>query len=436
MTEKKQHNQQSTLQTVLYIIFSLICALLIWIYVTESIGEDTDRPFPGVAVIYEGESSMRESRGLIISDRSVTSARVTLTGSRRTISALDSTDLRVVIDLSDIVSPGNYSRAATVEYTKKIDSGAITQAVTNPEVISFYVDRLSVNVVPVVGVFNGSVAEGYSADPLEFDTETIRVYGPEKIISNVDHALVEVSRNDVDKTLTFEASYILVDAEGNRFESDEITTDRETVNVTLPISAVKEVALTVDLVAGAGATKDDVQWKIKPQTITLTGDAETLAGVNSISIAKIDLSKIDEALTETYKIVFPNDTESTDGVKEATLTLELRGLSKRTVTIEQSSITCTNVSEGYVATVMNGALENVVIRGPEQVLRTITDNNIRAVADLTDYGTATGILSVPVKIMINGTTEAGAFGEYKVYINLTQAPPDEPEVLAETADET
>ena len=427
MTEKKQQNKQSTLETVLYIVFSLICALLIWVYVTESNGGETDRPFTGVSVVYEGESNMRESRGLIISDRDTTSARVVLSGNRRTISALDSADLRVVVDLNDITSTGHYSRAPKVEYTKKIDNRTITQAEINPEVVSFYVDKLSVRPVPVTGVFNGSAAEGYSADPLEFDTETIRLYGPEKIISKVDHALVEVSRTDVDKTLTFEASYILVDAEGNRFESDEITTDRETVNVTLPISAVKEVALTVDLVAGAGATKENVQWKVEPETITLTGDAETLAGVNSISIAKIDLSKIDDALTDTYKIVLPNDTESTDGVKEATLTLELRGLAKKTVSIDQSNITCTNVSDGFVATVMNGSLDNVVIRGPEQILRTITDNSIRAVADLTDYGTATGILTVPVKIMINGTTEAGAYGEYRVYINITKAPEEVPE---------
>lgn len=422
MTEKKQQKQQSTLETVLYIVFSLVCALLFWVYVTESNGGETELPLSGVTVIYEGESSMRESRGLIISDRDTTSARVTLTGNRRTISSLVASDLRVVIDLNDIITTGNYSRAPKVEYLKKIDSSAITQVVINPEVISFYVDKLSVRPVPVIGVFNGSAAEGYSADPLEFDTETIRIYGPEKIISKVDHALVEVSRTDVDKTLSFEASYILVDADGNRFENDEITTDRDTVNVTLPISAVKEVSLVVDLIAGSGATKDNVQWEIKPATITLTGDAETLAGVNSISIAKIDLSKIDDALTETYKIVLPNDTESTDGVKEATLTLELRGLATKTVSIEQSSITCTNVSEGYQAVVMNGSLDNVVIRGPEQVLRSISDNNIRAVADLSDYGTATGILTVPVKIMINGTTEAGAYGDYKVYINLMKTP--------------
>lgn len=421
MGEKKQQKKESTLSIVAYIVFSLICSLLIWVYVTEANGGETERPFSGVSVVYVGESEMRDSRGLIIAERDTTSARVVLTGNRRTIAALDAADLRVVIDLNDINSTGNYSRAPKVEYNKKIDSGTITQAVINPEVVSFYVDKLSVRPVPVSGVFNGSAAEGFSAEPLEFDTETIRVYGPEKIISQVDHALVEIGRTDVDKTITFEAAYKLIDAEGNVVENDEITVDRDTVTVTLPISAVKEVSLTVDLISGAGASKDNVNWSIEPETITLTGDAEILAGVNSISIAKIDLAKVDEALTETYKIVLPNDTESTYGIREATLTLELQGLAKKTVTIEQSSISCTNVSAGYEATVMNGSLENVVIRGPESVLRSITDNNIRAVADLTDYGTATGILSVPVRIIINGTTEAGAYGEYKVYINVTKA---------------
>ena len=421
MGEKKKQHINPTLVTISYVVFSLIASLLIWVYVTESNGGESDRTFPGVMVVFEGESEMRDTRGLIISEREATTGKVALSGNRRTLAVLDSTDLKLVINLNDIMTTGYYSLAPKVEYPRRVDAGTITQATISPEVISFYVDKLSVRPVPVTGVFNGSAAEGYSADPLEFDTETIRIYGPEKIISQIDHAQVEVSRTDVDKTLSFEASYTLVDAEGNKFESDEITFDRDTVHVTLPISAVKEVDLVVDLIPGAGATRDNAKWSVEPKTITLNGDAETLEGVNSISIAQIDLSKVDEALTETYKIVLPNDTESTDGIKEATLTLELQGLAKKTVSIEQSNISCTNVSQGYEAIVMNGSLDNVVIRGPESVLRGITDNNIRAVADLTDYGTATGILSVPVRIIINGTTEAGAYGEYKVYINVTKA---------------
>ena len=421
MSDNSKKMQRSSLQKVLMVIFSLVCAFLLWVYVTETNGTDIDRTLPGVKVIFEGETAMRESRGHIISDVTVNSVKVNLYGNRRTLSSLEPSDLAVSIDLDRINKTGNYSLAPEIIFPDRIDTNSIVSSVSVPESISFYVDKLSSRPIPVVGVFNGSAAEGYTAEPLEFDTETVKIYGPEKILSQVKHALVEVSREDLDKTLSFETAYVLIDQDGNVIESDQITFERDTVIVTLPINAVKQVDLVVDLIPGAGVSKENVKIDISPvDSITLTGDAEILNGVNSISLAKIDLSTVDTALTETYKIVLPNDTENTSGEKEATVTLSLVGISKKVVTIDKSNISVINNSEGYVAEVMNTALDNVVIRGPERVVNGISSLNVRAVADLADYGTATGIVTVPVKIYINGTTDAGAFGEYKVYVNITQ----------------
>ena len=421
MSDKKQKQNHSTLHTVLLAVFSLICSLLIWVYVTDSNSADIEKDFPGVKVVFEGENTMRESRGLIISENDTNSVRVSLVGNRRTISALDPADLKVVIDLNGISKTGNYSLAPKIAYPGKVDTSTISSSVTSPGNISFYVDKLSSKAVQVVGVFNGSAAEGYTAEPLSFDTETVKIYGPEKILAHVDHALVEVGREDVDKTLTFESDYVLIGEDGNPYSSDEITFDRETVIVTLPISAIKTVDLIVDIVPGAGATKDNVSVSIEPDSITLTGDSETLAGVNSISLAKFDLSQLDEPLTETYKIIIPNNTENTSGVKEATVSLTMTGLAHRRVKIDKSYISIINNSVGYDAEVMNSSIDNVVIRGPESVLDSISTLNIRAVADLADYGTATGIITVPVRIYVDGTTEAGAYGEYTVVINVTKA---------------
>ena len=420
MSDFKKKLNNSTFQTVLTALFALICALLIWVYVTDTLGNDIDRDFPGVMVVFEGEGTMRDSRGLIISENNTTSVTVSITGNRRTVSSLDSADLKAVIDLSAINKTGNYSLAPKIVFPGKIDTGVISSALTNPGSVSFYVDKLNSKLVPVVGEFNGSAAEGYTAEPLEFDTETIKIYGPDKILALVDKALVQVSREDVDKTLTFESDFMLIGMDGNRFEDDEISFDRETIIVTLPISAVKVVDLVVDVVPGAGATKDNVNIKIEPDSVTLTGDSETLAGVNNITLAKFDLSQIDDPLTETYKIVIPNNTENTSGIKEATVTLTWTGLTHRRMTIDKSNISVINNSEGFEAEVMNNAIENVVIRGPESVVMNLSNLNIRAVADLADYGTATGFITVPVRIYVDGTTEAGAYGEYTAVINITK----------------
>ena len=419
MSDKKQKSNQSTLHTIVLMVFSLLCAILIWVYVSEATGPDIDKTFNNVKVVFEGESVMRDAKGLIISEMYTNSVRVSLTGNRRVVSSLNAADLTAVIDLNDISRTGDYSRALKITYPSRIDASQISAAVALPESIRFYVDKLSMRAVPVVGIFNGSAAEGFIAEPLVFDTETVKISGPEKVIAQVDHALVEISRTELDKTLTVETTYVLIDAEGQVFESDEITFDRDTVNVTLPINAVKDVDLVVDLIPGGGATADHVKLDIFPDHITLIGDSATLAGVNNITLAKIDLAKLDTTLTETYKIIIPNDTHSTEGVKEATVTLTIEGLGHRTVTIQKSNISVINNSEGFAAEIMNNSLENVVLRGPVDVLRSISDVNVRAVADLRNYGTATGIITVPVRIEVDGTTEAGAFGEYEIYVNIT-----------------
>ena len=420
MTEKEPKNKSLTTRKGLKIVFSIVCALLLWVYVTDTQGEDITVPFPGVKVVFEGENTMRESRGLIVSDAETTSVKVTVTGNRRTISSLDAADLSVVVDLNGISKTGTYSIAPKVTFPAKTDTSAIAQTVTSPGTVSFYVDKLSRKTVDVVGVFNGSAAEGFSADALEFEPSTVVIYGPEKALAQVQDAYIEVDRENVEKSLSFDSTFILRDADKNDVANDAITYDTETVAVTLPINAVKEVALVVDLIPGAGATEDNVKWKIEPATITLSGDSETLAGVNSISLAKINLADVDEALTETYKIVIPNDTEVTGGEKEATLTLEIDGLYKRTVSIDSSYISVINCSEGYWAELMSSSLDGVVLRGSEEIVSNLSEVNIRAVADLTDYGTATGIVAVPVRIVIDGTTEAGAVTteDYKVYVNI------------------
>ncbi len=416
--DKKITFKKPNAKNILFAIVALLCSLLIWVFVTESQGEDITQTFSGVRVVFEGETTMRESRGLIVSETSSNTVKLTVTGSRRTVFNLKAEDLTVAVDLSGISRTGNYSLTPKINFPSKTDTSAITSWATDPDSISFYVDKLSRKTVPVEGEFNGRAADGFSAEPLEFSPSTVVLYGPEKVLAMVDHAFVEVNREDVDKTLSFDSTFVLIDGDGNEFTSDEITTDVDTVAVTLPILAVKEVDLIVDLVPGGGATENNVKWKLEPDSITLTGDSETLAGVNNISLAKIDLSTVDEALTETYKIVIPNDTESTSGVREATLTLEIGGLYKESVSIEQSNISCVNVSEGFTAEIMSDSLDGVILRGPEADVKAISEVNVRAVADLKDYGTATGIVSVPVKITVDGSTTVGAVGEYRIYVNI------------------
>lgn len=426
--KKQETVKTSKWRSVLWMAISLLASLLLWVYVTESEGENIERSFPGVQVRFDGESTMRDTREMIVSDDSTTSVKVTLTGSRRALSALSSADLSAVIDLSRITRTGNYQLAPTISFPSRTDTSAIASIVIDPDSVSFYVDKLDKKTLEVRGVFNGSTAEGYSADPLSFSPSTVIVYGPGKVLDTVDAAYVEVNRTDVDRTLSFDSTFVLLDAEGNEVESDALSFNTEQVNVTLPVRAVKEVYLTVELVPGGGATEKNVRWSLEPGSITLLGDAEVLSGVNSITVARIELAQVEDAMQETYRVELPNDTELIVGARETTLTLELQDLETAYYTIDKSNISFINVSEGYTA-LAEDSLDKVRIRGSHAVLEQLSDLNIRAVADLKNYGTATGRFTVPVQISINGASasEVGAVGNYEIVAILSEATEEEGE---------
>ncbi|MGN1002283.1 MAG: YbbR-like domain-containing protein [Oscillospiraceae bacterium] len=415
---------KNTLQKAGLILVSLICALLFWVYVTETEGEVYSDTFSGVKVVFEGESNMRDNKGLIINSIDTTSVRVKITGDRRIVANLDAADLTAVIDLSSISRSGNYSLSYKIEYPNGTDASSLTVETRYPSVVNFYVDKLSKKSVEIKGVFNGNPAEGYSIEPMEFNPSTVVIYGPETVLAEVDHAYVQVDREDLDKTLTFDSTYQLVDKEGELIDSDEISLEMDTVSVTVPVISIKTVDLTLDFIYGNGVTKDNVKYTIDPESITLTGDSQVLAGRNNITLDNIDLSEIDGVYTETYSIVIPNDTEIVEGPKEATVTIEIVGLATRTVSISRNNLSFTNLTDGFEAEIISDSLDNVKIRGKESVLNSISTSNIYAVADLSELGNTTGIAAVPVKIYIDGTADAGAvgaYGTYKIYVNITKS---------------
>lgn len=416
-----------TARTILLIVFSLLCSLFLWVYVVETRGEDISQPYEGVKVVFEGETTIRETRELVVSETSANSVTVTLTGNRRTLSSLKKSDLTAVVDLNNINRTGSYSYAPKIRFPSRVDANAISGADTYPGTISFYVDKLEHKTLEVKGVNNGSAAAGYVQDQLEFSPSTVIIYGPEAVLEEVEDAFVDVNLQDLDRTRTFSSTYVLRDAEGNAIQRDEITLDTDTVSVTVPIKAVKDVSLVVELEYGGGVTQDNVKWDLEPNRITLTGDSDTLAGVNTITVARVDLSQITEnSYSDNFLITIPNDTEITSGSRETKLTLELGGLYKQNFQIDKQRITCVNVSPGYEAEVGNDFLE-VTLRGSEEAVKAVDPVNIRAVVDLTDYGTATRSVMVPVRIIVEGSADVGAVGEYRALVNIREIGAEVPE---------
>lgn len=395
-------------------VVSLLASLFIWLYVTGTQEETIKRTFNDVDVVLTGAESLQDSKGYVVTAVDVNTVSVTVSGTRANIGGLSSDDVKAVIDLSKITMTGNNMRAYTLTFPDNVNASAVQVVSKTPEYIQLLVSEMSTKTVPVKGAFEGSVAEGYLVDEPTFEPGTITLSGPDTELKNVDHVWATIGGDNVTATKTADVNYVLRDKDGNVLEYDDVTGDYDTVRVTLPVSVTKEVALTVSLLEGAGAALENCIISIEPKTITISGDASILNGINKIPVATIDLTDFESSYEQTYPIVLDNDVQNVTGETEAKVTIEVVGLETRKFSVTELSYI--NLPAGYKAEVLTRSIE-VTVRGTAAELDKLKNVSLSAVADLSAIAT-TGDVSVAAKIHIAGTATAGAIGDYKMTVNI------------------
>lgn len=413
MTEKKKSKLFEN--KIFWAVVSLLAALFIWVYVTGTQEEPIELSFNNVEVVFTGEDTLQASRGYVINNISTETVSVKISGTRRNIGSLSASDIKATIDVSLISQTGTITQYYTLTYPDGVDADAVSIVSSNPSVISFNVTRMSTKQVPVEVQFKGSTAEGYIAGEVEYEPKTITISGPESELEQIDHVYAEIGGDELTMTRTADVPFVLMDKSGNELSSDGFEFDVSTINVTIPISMMKEVSLYVQCIYGAGATEENTSIEIEPSTITISGDTSVVSGINRIDIATIDLTDFALTLQDTYAIPLQNGVENVSGVTKAEVTIEIQGVSTKQFTV--TNFNYTGLPDGYyVEEIITQNLE-VKVRGAQDVLNQIQSSNLRAVADLSEV-TQTGIMYVPVKVELDGFTNAGAVGEYMIAIRI------------------
>ncbi len=401
-------------------IIALIASLSLWVYVISQETEEYKQTFRGVKVELVGEDILLNSKNMVITDLSTSTVTVEISGPRRIVGTWSPDDLVAQVDVSKLSQSAFTSLQYTIKYPDGIDTSGVKTKSKTPETVNFMVSSQTKKVVPVVGSFEGNVAEGYTAETPEFEPSTITVFGPESYLKNISRAWVEFGSRDISSTYSVEVGYELQNDEGEECSTTGLSFSEDTVRATLRVLAVKTVPLSVDLIPNAGASSANAKISIEPDSITLAGDTSILDALNRISLATIDLGDFESTFGNEYKIIYDDGLKNLSGITEAAVSIELVGLEVRSFSIPRENMACINVTDGYEAEVLSDYLV-VKLRGTAEQLDQIRNENIRAVADLKDYNTSVGLYMPPVKITVDGFPEVGAMGDYTVSIELRKA---------------
>lgn len=400
-------------------IISFLVSFSIWVYVTSVEEDEYTQAFYGVQVELIGEESLRENRNMVVTDLDTSTVTVRVTGPRRIVASMDSDDITAQIDVSKLSQDAYTSQRYTVQFADGVNSKDLQIVGRSPETVSFMVSKQTSKTVQVRGGFEGVIADGYTAETPVFEPATITITGAEAYIKDVEYAWVTFGKGIVaDSTYSVETGYTLMDENGEPCSTAELIASDDSVTATLPMLEIKEVALGVDLIEGAGATKANTKITIEPSTITLAGDSAILSRINRIILDTVDLTDFASTFNESYVIPLDNELRNLTGVSEAKVTIEVLGLETRTFKVK--NLQCVNTAQGSVAEIVSESID-VVLRGTAEQLDKIKSENISAVADLTDYKESTGSYMPTVRIYVDGFTDVGAIGENKISVEIRKA---------------
>ena len=400
-----------------YIVFSLLASVTIWLYVGYVENPDVTVGVRGLKVVFLNKEFLND-RSLVVTKTNADTVSLWFQGKRNTVSALTNANIKVTADLSEIKSPGVYQIQYKEVYPIDINPDSLSVTGRSTDYITVNVDTLVKKDIQVRGSYNGGVAEGYQAEPMEITPGTITVSGPGEIVNRVSYALVTVLREKLSKTIEDSLPIALMDDSGRSVQSSQLQLSQESVKIKIPVVMVKNVPLTVKLSPGAGADTTNTVVTITPASIPVSGDAATLNSLNQIVLGTIDLTKFLTTANQTYKIALPNGTINLTGTAEALVNVAISGLDSRHVAA--TNIQVANTPSGYTATVVTTNVD-VTLRGKADALPKLLPTNVRIVADLSELGASTGIYSVLGKIYVDGdSTGVGAIGDYKIAVMLTK----------------
>ena len=380
-------------------ILSLVIAFGLWWYVVNNVSVEDDITFNNIPVVREGENVLTE-KNLMITDISTETVSMNLIGSREDLNKVDSSNLSVKINLSNIEEPGERIPLTYLpSYPATVANTAFEISNKNPAVIFISVDYRRTLEIPVIVKWTGTRSENYLYDTENYvlDYTTVTITGPASVADQISYAQVLIDLSDRSESFSESFRYTLCNTDGEPVDAQSITTSVEEVQLSVQIQQIKEVDLVADVIYGGGATDKNTTVTLSPEVIRVSGGEAVLAELgDTYTVCSINLADIEKSSNELkYTINLPEGVTNQTGVSEVVVTVRFNGLKTKDFVVDK--IEMTNVPEGMVAEIINANL-TVRVRGPEEEINRLTEKDISAVVDLSAAETGTATYKAVIQI--------------------------------------
>lgn len=407
---------KSKRRKVFYILLSVLIASMVWFYVNNS--EEVRINVHSVPVEFLNEDTTLADKGLmLVNGEEDVTVDLQLKVPRRLMFNFDTSQIRLVSDLSSITYAGKQSVTFNILFPSSISTRDVSVESPTVRTVQVEIGELQKRNIEIRYKVIGNVAEGYIAGAVQLNPAELQIRGQQADIMQVSYAQVMLNIENATSTVVELLDYQLYDYTDQPITNKNIHPTSEQIQVTMPVMTVKDVPLKINFVETAGSRLESFNWSLSHNSITLSGDASQIASIDEIELGTLALEDLRADEVFDYDIPIPEGVNNLSGITSVTLTIGASNVETREV--EATSFSYENFNGSGEVTIVTSSLP-VTLRGTAADLAVISDRQVRVIADLSDIAADSGSYTVPACIVVDGY-DIGAVGSYEVTVRIGAA---------------
>lgn len=346
--EKKKNFSWIQNKSLIWRLVSLLCAILLWFYVSAVESPTSEKNFDSVAITLRNKDVLLTETDLSVISDAIYEADIVLSGKKSTLNKIDYEDITATVDLSKLTEAGTHELSVSVT----APSGT-TVVSTNPRYITVAIDKTvakSFDIEPEISYNNlpssYEMGECVVTDSQSKAVTSVTVSGPATEIERIDKVVARVDFGSLTSSVEAKTNLVCLNYYGEEISSTNVRLSPQSVIVKQPIYVTKTLPLSVSQ-ANNTFTDSQISFKIKPSSVEVKGDPKILEELTAITLDPINERSIGEALTTTVNslIKLPEGLELVSMQNTATITASVRNVKCQYLKVSPDNLTVVNMPD-------------------------------------------------------------------------------------------
>lgn len=387
--EKLPWYKREWFRTVLYIVLSLLIAMLLWGYVLMSQNPARIKTYTGVTPTFEagGEADLIAKKLIVYGDieEILKDVTVTVSAPLRNISKVTAKDIAATVSLADVRAAGTYDLEV-----KAVCSGGTVVSV-EPSTVSVVIDDLASRSVPVTYAFSGELPEGYwHGEPTLLDATTT-LEGARGVLANVSKAVCYIDLENVTESVNRSIQLTLLDNDGNEVDLAGLKTIIPAVDVKMTVLPHRHVTVEYEIADrdSLSALFEITGEKLTYPSLDIAAEPDVLASITSIDSDPVIIGGITDTGSYSFTLTLkgiPEGAVILGGVNANDIQLQLIVSERYSEQVfERVPISFVGETSDYV---YGHSMENVdvTVRGPVKLLQSFLSSDLTVIVNVEGRG--------------------------------------------------